>query len=138
MMLSHSAIWAAIDAIAARAGLSASGLAKKAKLDPTTFNRSKRLSSDGRQRWPSTESIAKILDATGIDLDTFMGLMLASQGRKKTTSIPLIGAQDAIDPNAFDQDGCPKGPQWDELVFPEAQGKALYAVELAGGEGGSR
>ena len=68
-MLSHDQIWAAIDSLAARYGMSASGLAKKAGLDPTTFNKSKRVSPDGRQRWPSTESVAKVLEATGATLD---------------------------------------------------------------------
>ena len=64
-MLSHEQVWAAIDGLAARNGFSASGLAKAAGLDPTTFNKSKRFSADGRPRWPNTESIARILDATG-------------------------------------------------------------------------
>ena len=80
MMLSHDQIWNAIDLLAERYGLSASGLAKRAGLDPTTFNPSKRVSPDGRLRWPSTESLAKVLDATGADLDEFMALM----GRKPT------------------------------------------------------
>ena len=50
-MLTHRAIWAAIDGLAERYGLTASGLARKAGLDPTTFNRSKRISRDGKQRW---------------------------------------------------------------------------------------
>src|SRR4051794_26620507 len=71
-MLSHERIWAAIDRLAARNALTTSGLARKAGLDPTTFNRSKRIAGDGRLRWPSTESISKILDATGEPLDGFM------------------------------------------------------------------
>ena len=55
-MLTHAQIWHAIDSLAERYGLSASGLARKAGLDPTTFNVSKRQSVDGRLRWPSTES----------------------------------------------------------------------------------
>ena len=43
-MLSHDRVWAAIDALAARYSLSASGLAKRAGLDSTAFNKSKRLS----------------------------------------------------------------------------------------------
>ena len=46
-MLTHAQIWGALDRLAARAGLSASGLAKKAGLDPTTFNKSKRITPDG-------------------------------------------------------------------------------------------
>ena len=60
-MLTHNQIWTAIDRLAARAKLSPSGLAKKAGLDPTTFNKSKRVTPEGRQRWPSTESVAKAL-----------------------------------------------------------------------------
>src|SRR5918995_961560 len=70
-MLSHDRIWAAIDQLAERYGMSASGLARKAGLDATSFNRSKRKGPDGRDRWPSTESVAKILAATGPGLDEF-------------------------------------------------------------------
>src|SRR5688572_10111136 len=74
-MLTHAEIWTAIERLAARSGLSASGLAKKSGLDPTTFNKSKRITPDGRPRWPSTESVAKALDATGTDFATFVSLI---------------------------------------------------------------
>ena len=64
--LTHEQIWTALDRLAERSGLSPSGLAKRAGLDPTTFNKSKRITSDGRERWPSTESVAKALGATGV------------------------------------------------------------------------
>ena len=73
-MFSHDRIWAAIDALAERHRLSPSGLARRAGLDPTSFNKSKRQGVDGRQRWPSTESIAKVLDATGASIDEFFTL----------------------------------------------------------------
>jgi phage repressor protein C with HTH and peptisase S24 domain len=41
--LTHPQVWNAIDRLAARYGYSASGLAKKAGLDPTSFNKSKRI-----------------------------------------------------------------------------------------------
>jgi len=72
--LTHDWIWSAIDTLAERRGLTPSGLARLAGLDPTTFNRSKRLTSEGRPRWPSTESIAKVLEATGTTLDDFATL----------------------------------------------------------------
>ncbi len=80
-MLSHDRVWAAIDALAERYSLSASGLAKRAGLDSTAFNKSKRLSADGRPRWPSTESLAKIIDATNSSLDEFLALI---DGKAKT------------------------------------------------------
>nr|WP_272213171.1 hypothetical protein [Marinicella sp. W31]MDC2879117.1 hypothetical protein [Marinicella sp. W31] len=70
--LRHSAIWSALDELAAGHKLTPSGLARKAGLDPTAFNKSKRIGKDGRERWPSMESIAKVLDATGSDLSAFL------------------------------------------------------------------
>src|SRR5260370_23565128 len=74
-MLTHAQIWNALDRLAARSGLSASGLAKKAGLDPTTFNKSKRITPDGRARWPSTESVAKSLAATNTTVEVFVQLI---------------------------------------------------------------
>ena len=74
-MYTHSDIWRAIDRLAQGAGYSPSGLAKKAGLDPTTFNKSKRVSADGKPRWPSTESIAKILAVTGATMTDFFGMI---------------------------------------------------------------
>src|SRR6185436_19793125 len=87
-MLTHSDIWNAVDRLAARAGLSASGLAKKAGLDPTTFNKSKRITPEGRPRWPSTESIAKSLQATGVTVDAFTPLM-TPRGGTSAQPVPL-------------------------------------------------
>jgi phage repressor protein C with HTH and peptisase S24 domain len=70
----HEWIWRAIDTLASRQGLSPSGLARLAGLDATTFNRSKRFTPEGRPRWPSTESIAKLLKVTGTSLDEFANL----------------------------------------------------------------
>ena len=65
----HDDVWRALDALAAEYGLSASGLAKKAGLDPTAFNPSKRIGVDGRARWPSTESYPKVWDAAGARME---------------------------------------------------------------------
>lgn len=69
--LTHERIWRAIDDLSHRNGLSPSGLARRAGLDPTIFNPSKRFARNGRPRWPSTESIARVLDATGEAIETF-------------------------------------------------------------------
>lgn len=74
-MLSHERVWAAIDLLASKHDMSTSGLARRAGLDPTTFNESKRVAHGGRPRWPSTESIAKILDVTGARLEEFAALI---------------------------------------------------------------
>src|ERR1700742_4143935 len=100
-MLTHSQIWNAIDRLAARSKLTPSGLAKKAGLDPTTFNKSKRITPEGRPRWPSTESIAKSLTATGINVDTFVSL-ITDRGGASTQAIPLIGLAEAGSGGYFD------------------------------------
>ena len=69
--MTHNQIWHAIELFAAEQGLSCSGLAKRSGLDPTTFNKSKRLTIYGQERWPSTSSISKILSATGASAQDF-------------------------------------------------------------------
>src|SRR6188768_3561023 len=93
-MLTHADIWNAVDRLAARAGLSASALARKAGLDPTTFNKSKRITPEGRPRWPSTESVAKSLAATSTKVEIFMTL-LSESGKAPITNVPLIGFAEA-------------------------------------------
>jgi phage repressor protein C with HTH and peptisase S24 domain len=67
-MFTHAQIWAAIDAIAETQGMSASALAISAGLDATALSRSKRVGRDGRARWPSTETLSKILTVAGMEL----------------------------------------------------------------------
>ncbi len=130
-MLTHSQIWAAIDSLAARHDMSPSGLARKAGLDPTTFNKSKRKSPDGRLRWPSTESIAKILDATGASIDLFMSL-LGPDAPAHRRPLPLIGLAQAGDGGYFDDGGFPVGAGWEEIDFPAVADPHAYALEIAG------
>src|SRR5438552_10127254 len=101
-MLTHAQNWTALDRLAARAGLSASGLAKKAGLDPTTFNKSKRITPDGRARWPSTESVAKSLAATGTPIEVFTQLIDDSGRAVAKKSVPLIGWAQAGKRGYFD------------------------------------
>src|ERR1700692_1665389 len=110
----HDDVWRAIDTLAAENGLSPSGLARKAGLDPTSFNISKRQTGDGRFRWPSTESISKVLQATGARLEDFTALVMGKRtvadvrpkGRNK---IPLIGMAQAGAGGVFDDGGDPAG-----------------------------
>src|SRR5690348_7914303 len=130
-MLTHAQIWNALDRLAERAGLSASGLAKKAGLDPTTFNRSKRITADGRPRWPSTESVSKALAATGSSMDTFVQLITDRSGGP-TRSVPLIGFAQAGSGGFFDDGGFPVGKGWDEIAFPAVNDEHAYALEISG------
>jgi phage repressor protein C with HTH and peptisase S24 domain len=129
-MLSHDQIWTALDRLAERAGLSASGLAKQAGLDPTTFNKSKRVTPDGRERWPSTESVAKALGATNSSIDSFVQLI--GDTVRTVQSVPLLGFAQASAAGAFDDGGFPIGKSWDETSLPSVHDEHAYALEISG------
>ena len=146
-MLTHGQVWRAIDQLAEQHGLSTSGLARRSGLDPTTFNRSKRITTDGRLRWPSTESIAKALSATGTSAELFFAMMVPSdahhhgaQGFAERNqpltgaihAIPQIGFAQAGSGGFFDDAGFPVGTGWDEIAFPEVEDQHAYALEIVG------
>src|ERR1700733_9090403 len=128
-MLTHSQIWRAIDALAARHGMSPSGLAKLAGLDPTTFNKSKRGAPNGKLRWPSTESLAKVLSATGASLEDFVALV-GEHRSVRTRMVPLIGMAQAGSAGFFDDAGFPAGSGWEDIAFPEIAAAPCYALEI--------
>lgn len=131
MPLTHTQLWKAVDALAARLGTSPSGLARRAGLDPTSFNPSKRLSGEPpRPRWPSTESLAKVLDVAGLSLAQFAALAdgAAPQGRR---GVPVIGMAQAGADGYFDDAGYPVGEGWDRIDLPDAADGA-FCVEIAG------
>jgi len=131
-MLTHNQIWTAIDRLAARAKLTPSGLAKKAGLDPTTFNKSKRVTPEGRPRWPSTESVAKALAATGTRVEAFVNLITESGKQAPIHAVPLIGFAEAGSGGYFDDGGFPVGKGWEEIAFPSVTDEHAYALEISG------
>ncbi len=137
--MKHDDIWRALDTLAAENGLSASGLAKRSGLDPTTFNVSKRRMPDGRARWPSTESVAKVLDAVGASLEQFTSLVTGARAlttgvaaRSTGRRIPLIGLAQAGAEGFFDDGGYPVGGSWDEVSLPDIADPNAYALEISG------
>lgn len=149
--MQHDDIWRAIDALAAQRGLSASALARSAGLDPTSFNPSKRRAPDGRLRWPSTESIAKILAASQTGFETFAALVAgisapteaaalgeppaASSAASSSDTPAGSGTGDPLPPrravpvlgiaaaggDAFDAEGYPSGAAWRRLELAAAE-----------------
>lgn len=133
-MLSHQQVWAAIDALAARHSLSPSGLARRAGLDSTAFNKSKRLSADGRPRWPSTESLAKIMQATGASLVELVALIeeIPARGVARRAAVPLIGFAQAGAGGFFDDSGFPVGEGWEHVELPAGADDGAYALQVQG------
>jgi phage repressor protein C with HTH and peptisase S24 domain len=129
-LLTHDQIWTALDRLAARSGLSPSALARRAGLDPTTFNKSKRITPDGRERWPSTESLAKALAATGCSIDIFVQMI--GDGSRSAQSVPLLRLAQAAQRGHFDDHGHTAGNGWDEAALPSIDDDHAFALEISG------
>ncbi|XCD67077.1 helix-turn-helix transcriptional regulator [Candidatus Liberibacter asiaticus] len=130
---SHKKIWEAIDRMAERHNLTPSGLARKAGLDPTSFNKSKRFGIEGRNRWPSTESIFKILAATNETICQLLDLPF-SDGRtteKKEKEIPLLYFPPSGSGGFFDSGVFPTGNKWNTVGVPEIRSphNGIYAIQ---------
>ncbi|HST91182.1 MAG TPA: helix-turn-helix transcriptional regulator [Brevundimonas sp.] len=131
MPLSHAQIWKAIDALAHREGLSPSALARRAGLDATSFNPSKRFGpgEPPRPRWPSTESLTRILQATGVSLGDFAEL--ARDTFERPVAIPLLGLARAGQDGFFDEAGLPTGDGWEQTDLPQPR-DTLFSLRIDG------
>ena len=133
-MMKHADIWRAVDQLANRYGMSASGLARRSGLDPTTFNKSKRVTREGKQRWPSTESVAKILDATGASLAELVSLVGDGDAAALSHRLPLLNYAQAGQTGRFNERGLPMGKDWDEVLFPQIADRDAFALEIMGSD----
>ena len=132
MQLSYNEIWKGLEKLAESKGLSLSALATKAGLDPTSFNKSKRIGADGRKRWPSTESMNKVLQATNTTVFEFMELAGEPCPQPKNM-IPLLGLAKAGRAGYFDSQGWPiLSDDWDAVEFPFTLNQQVYALEVSG------
>lgn len=129
MPLTHAKIWKGLDALAKREGVSPSALARRAGLDPTSFNPSKRFGPGDppRPRWPSTESLMRVLEASGLSLGEF-----ASMADDTTEmSLPLLGLAKAGEHGFFSDDGLPLAEGWDRTPLPSLR-DGLISLEIEG------
>jgi phage repressor protein C with HTH and peptisase S24 domain len=131
MPLSHAQLWNAVDQLARREGLSASGLARRAGLDATAFNPSKRFGPGDppRPRWPSTESLTRVLEATGVSLAEFAAL--ARDAAERPAVIPLLGMAQAGQDGFFDDAGLPTGDGWEQTELPRPR-DTLLSLRITG------
>ncbi len=122
--MKYEQIWSAVDKLARINGLSPSGLAKKAGLDATTFNKSKRIRPDGKQRWPSLDSINKILEVCNIGFEDFYNLAETGKEPERSNTIPVIEF------SSVSESGMPLNPEkWNKIRFPDCTAD-IYALEL--------
>jgi phage repressor protein C with HTH and peptisase S24 domain len=131
-MLRHADVWRAIDRLAGKHGMSPSGLARAAGLDATTFNKSKRKSPEGKLRWPNTDSLARILEATGESLNGFVSLIGPSGGNADKRTLPMLAYNEAGKAGLFDETGFPTGRGWGEFELPTVSETGAYALKVSG------
>ncbi len=137
-MLSHTQIWAAIEALADANRLTLSGLARLSGLDPTSFNKSKRVTNSNRLRWPSTESVSKALSATNTTVEEFFNFSNTPKFNNSETlmpkrlHVPLLGMAQAGVGGFFDDGGFPVGQGWEEIEFPQGEHDQIFALEVSG------
>lgn len=134
--MKHEDVWRALDTLAAEKGLSPSGLARAAGLDPTTFNRSKRSSRTGL-RWPSTESLSRVLHATGASLEAFTALVGGARAlatirhqRGGLRHLPVLPLSRLGEGGLFDEAGHPVRESWDETEVLQPADLHGYAVRV--------
>ncbi|MFV0627150.1 MAG: hypothetical protein ACK5N8_07365 [Alphaproteobacteria bacterium] len=123
--MNHEIIWDAVDNLAKKNNLSPSGLAKKAGLDSTTFNKSKRKRPDGKNRFPSLESIQKIIEACNVSFEEFYNLSKKKEKEVSPSNIPYIEFSSFNKDNSL-IDAKEYGKK---IRFPDNRNN-LYAVEI--------
>lgn len=134
---SHEDVWRALDRLASEIGLSPSGLAKKAGLDPTAFNPSKRNSSSGRPHWPTMESIFKVLHATDRSLFDFARLAEASppgmsDQDQTRLEVPVLGYAEAGSESDIEDTAQARDSQRKSIFFPTQSDQDYLALAVQG------
>lgn len=127
--MDHQGLWRALDRLAASRGMTISALAQHAGLDPTVFNKSKRVAADGRLRWPGTESLSKVMAAVDCSTAEFFNLMEGENHIIRGADIPCL-TTGRVGPSDFDRHGCPRGDGWRMTGFPDLPDSVLYGLEL--------
>ena len=131
VMLTHAQIWTALDRLAERAGLSPSGLARKAGLDPTTFNKSKRITG-GRARAVAFNRVGGQSACRDRHRDRHLRAIHREIAARAAQAVPLLGFAEAGAGGYFDDGGFPVGKGWDEVGLPSVQDEHAYALEISG------
>ena len=126
--MKYETIWSAVDNLAKALSMTPSGLAKKSGLDSTTFNRSKRIRPDGKKRWPSLDSINKVLEYCNISFEEFYNYGDNYDGHSNIQTIPFARLSNNVIPS-YQEDNAPDTTNWESIAFPIRTNSA-YALEI--------
>src|SRR5574344_1317736 len=128
--MKYEQIWNAVDKLAQANNLTPSGLAKKAGLDATTFNKSKRLRPDGNKRWPSLDSLNKITEVCNISFEEFCNL---GTGKNSLNSSSIPYCKFSSLNNVAIKNSRIESKDWNRIRFPEKNNNFI-AIELDFGD----
>ena len=126
--MKYETVWSAVDNLAESLGLTVSGLAKKSGLDSTTFNKSKRIRPDGNKRWPSLDSINKVLEYCNITFEEFYNYGNNYDGHSNVQTIPFARLSNCLI-SIMPDGNAPDTSQWEKMAFPIRMNGA-YALEV--------
>ena len=73
--MTHADIWLAIDKMASDHRMTCSAMARVSGLSATAFNKSKRETKEGKARWVSMQSLAKVLNAMNQPMGYFAAIV---------------------------------------------------------------
>lgn len=122
-------VWRGIDRLADEVGVTPARLARMAGLDQAVFGPTRRIKENGEMRWPSMDSLAKVLRVAEISLGEFVNYMYgdpASRAGFRLPCLPISAAGDA----QYDADGLPTGPAWEHIEFPDLQDPKCFGLIL--------
>lgn len=123
-------VWRGIDLLADNVGVTPARLARMAGLDQAVFSAGRRRRDDGSLRWPSMDSLAKVLKVSGISMGDFVNYMYGDPGTRAAFKLPCLSLTAAGDPARYDPDGYPTGPDWDRVEFPDLQDPRCFGLVL--------
>lgn len=121
-------VWRGIDHLADEIGVTPARLAKMAGLDQAVFSAGRRKRPEGGLRWPSMDSLAKVLDVADISLGDFVNYMYGNPDTKAGFRLPVQTLTNAGDADQYDMDGLPTGRAWDRVAFPDVQDPDCFGV----------
>ncbi|MDF1748397.1 MAG: S24 family peptidase [Alphaproteobacteria bacterium] len=121
-------IWLGIDHLADQVGVSPARLARMAGLDQAVFSAGRRRKPDGELRWPSMESLAKVLQVSNVSLGDFVNYMHGDPSTRSGFKLPTLSLDKAENEQNYDEDGFPSGTVWDYVEFPDLQDPHCFGL----------
>jgi hypothetical protein len=118
-MISQETFWGVFDEIAKRNGIALSAMSVQTGLDKTSLLPSKR-HHNGEMRWPSTETLARVLNGMGMTERELAEILAGNAITTYTTGVPATTMSRLISKKAFNDNGERKLDAWEVVDLPIA------------------